>query len=135
MAKFRTTAGGNAHDSLEPLRTNFSKGSEIFAEGDLGLAMYVIESGEVEIRKKLADEDRALARLSKGDFFGEMCMLEEETPRSATAVARIAVEPTRMSEAGARIASITRTPSTFVPFVDPRSTTCTSSPRSRIGSA
>ncbi len=87
MAKFRTTAGGNAHDSLEPLRTHFSKGSEIFSEGDLGLAMYVIESGEVEIRKKLGEDERALAMLSKGDFFGEMCMLEEETPRSATAVA------------------------------------------------
>jgi CRP-like cAMP-binding protein len=92
MAKFKTTAGGGSHDSLEPLRTSFPEGSVIFAEGDLGLAMYVIEGGEVEIRKKLGQEQRVLATLSKGDFFGEMCMLEDETPRSATAVAITDVE-------------------------------------------
>jgi CRP-like cAMP-binding protein len=87
MAKFKVTAGKGTHDSLEPLRTNFPKGSVIFEEGDLGLTMYVIESGEVEIRKLLGGEDRVLATLGKGDFFGEMCMLEEDSPRSATAVA------------------------------------------------
>jgi len=81
------TSKEGTHDSLEPMRTQFVKGSMIFAEGDLGLAMYVIETGEVEIRKKLAGEDRVLATLSKGDFFGEMCMLEEEAPRSAAAYA------------------------------------------------
>lgn len=91
MAKFKTTAPGS-HDSLEPLRTRFPKGSVIFSEGDLGLAMYVVESGEVEIRKKLGRENRVLATLGKGDFFGEMCMLEDETPRSATAVATSDVE-------------------------------------------
>ena len=95
MAKFKTTAGQpgeGAHDSLEPMRTRFPAGSIVFAEGDLGLAMYVIESGEVEIRKRLGAEDRVLAELGKGDFFGEMCMLEEETPRSATAIAKADVE-------------------------------------------
>ena len=90
MAKFKTTGGsGNpsSHDSLEPMRTRFPSGSMIFEEGDLGLAMYVIESGEVEIRKQIGSDDRVLATLGKGDFFGEMCMLEEETPRSASAVA------------------------------------------------
>lgn len=86
MGKFKTTATG-AHDSFEPLRTRFPKGSVIFSEGDLGLAMYVIESGEVEVRKILGHEERSLALLGKGDFFGEMCMLEDETPRSATVVA------------------------------------------------
>ncbi len=69
------------------MRTQFPKGTVIFAEGDLGLAMFVIESGTVEIRKHLGGEDRVLAALGKGDFFGEMCMLEEEAPRSATAFA------------------------------------------------
>jgi CRP-like cAMP-binding protein len=87
MAKFKTTSGSSSHDSLDPLRTTFPKGSVIFAEGDLGLTMYVIESGEVEIHKRLGGEDKVLAQLSKGDFFGEMCMLEEESPRSATAIA------------------------------------------------
>ncbi len=87
MAKFKVTAGKSTHDSLEPMRTHFPRNSVVFAEGDLGLAMYVIESGEVEIRKHLAGEERVLATLGKGDFFGEMCMLEEDSPRSATAVA------------------------------------------------
>jgi CRP-like cAMP-binding protein len=92
MMKFRTTSGGGSHDSLEPLRTHFAEGAIIFAEGDLGLAMYVIESGEVEIRKVLGGEEQTLAVLEKGDFFGEMCMLEDETPRSATAIARTDVD-------------------------------------------
>jgi CRP-like cAMP-binding protein len=87
MAKFKVTSRDSAHDSLEPLRTQFPKDSVIFAEGDLGLAMYVIESGTVEIRKRLGGAERVLATLGKGDFFGEMCMLEEDTPRSATAFA------------------------------------------------
>lgn len=87
MAKFKVKSAKGSHDSLEPMRTQFKQGSVIFAEGDLGLAMYVIETGKVEIRKNLGGEERALATLSKGDFFGEMCMLEEETPRSAAAYA------------------------------------------------
>jgi CRP-like cAMP-binding protein len=87
MAKFKVTSSEGTHDSLEPMRTHFAKGSVIFGEGDLGLAMYVIETGTVEIRKVLGGKERVLATLAKGDFFGEMCMLEEETPRSATAYA------------------------------------------------
>jgi len=87
MAKFKVKSTEGTHDSLEPMRTQFAQGSVIFAEGDLGLAMYVIESGTVEIRKNLGGKERVLATLSKGDFFGEMCMLEEEIPRSAAAYA------------------------------------------------
>jgi CRP-like cAMP-binding protein len=89
MAKFKTTGGSPAahHDSLDPMRTRFALGSVIFSEGDLGLAMYVIENGEVEIRKKLGKDQKILASLGKGDFFGEMCRLEDESPRSASAVA------------------------------------------------
>ena len=85
MAKFKVTSKETTHDSLEPMRTQFPKNTVIFTEGDLGLAMYVIESGTVEIRKAIGGEDTLLATLGKGDFFGEMCMLEEDTPRSATA--------------------------------------------------
>ncbi len=87
MAKFKMTGGKDTHDSLEPLRSQFKAGETVFGEGDLGLTMYVIESGEVEIRKTFGAEERVLAVLGKGDFFGEMCMLEDDVPRSATAVA------------------------------------------------
>jgi CRP-like cAMP-binding protein len=79
MAKFKTTSIPGRHDSLEPLRTHFPTGSVIFSEGDLGLAMYVVEAGEVEIRKKFGGDDQVLAVLGKGDFFGEMCMLDGVT--------------------------------------------------------
>ncbi len=93
MAKFKVKSNSDedTHDSLKPLRTHFAKGSIIFSEGDLGLTMYVIESGEVEIHKVLAGKNQILATLGKGDFFGEMCMLEDETPRSATAFALVDV--------------------------------------------
>ncbi len=101
MAKFKTTSGGAGtdHDSLEPMRTHFQAGSVIFAEGDLGLTMYVVENGEVEIRKNIAGEETVLAVLGKGDFFGEMCMLEEEVPRSASAVARSDVDAVMIDQA------------------------------------
>lgn len=92
MAKFKTTGKDGTHDSLDPMRTTFPAGKVIFEEGDLGLAMYVIEKGEVEIRKHFGKEDRSLVVLGKGDFFGEMCMLEDEVPRSATALALTDVE-------------------------------------------
>ncbi len=93
MVKFKTTSGDKVtHDSLEPMRTHFPVGSVVFVEGDLGLAMYVIEKGEVEIRKKMGNEETILATLGKGDFFGEMCMLEDQTPRTASALAKSDVE-------------------------------------------
>jgi CRP-like cAMP-binding protein len=92
MAKFKTTSAKGTHDSLEPLRNSFAAGSVVFEEGDLGLTMFVIESGEVEIHKVLGTGDQVLAVLGKGDFFGEMCMLEDDVPRSATAYAKTDVE-------------------------------------------
>jgi hypothetical protein len=53
----------------------------------------------VEIRKKLGDTMQTLAKLGKGDFFGEMCMLEDDIPRSATAVAISDVEAVTIDQA------------------------------------
>jgi CRP-like cAMP-binding protein len=47
--------------------------------------MYIIQSGRVAIKKRTgANKDVTLAVLEKGDFFGEMAVLER-MPRSATA--------------------------------------------------
>ena len=100
MAKFKTTAKKDRHDSLEPLRTHFRKGSVIFSEGDLGLAMYVIENGEVEIRKQIGGQDTLLAEFGKGDFFGEICLLEDDSPRSASAIARTDVDAVMIDQSG-----------------------------------
>lgn len=66
-------------------------GEYIFREGDLGTEMFIIQEGEVHITKRLGSEDRVLTRLEKGDFFGEMAVLES-APRSADALAHTDVK-------------------------------------------
>lgn len=61
-----------------------AEGTWIFAEGSLGTEMYVIQDGQVEILKRVGEEDRRLTVLEKGDFFGEMALLEG-LPRAAGA--------------------------------------------------
>jgi CRP-like cAMP-binding protein len=46
--------------------------------------MYIIQSGKVAIKKKVPHGETVLATLEKGDFFGEMAILER-MPRSASA--------------------------------------------------
>ena len=65
--------------------TRYTKGQVLFREGDDGEEMYIVQSGRVAIKKKVRDgTDATLAVLEKGDFFGEMALLER-LPRSATA--------------------------------------------------
>jgi len=59
-------------------------GEFVFREGDLGTEMYIVHEGRVEISKQAAGEDKVLAQLEKGDFFGEMAILED-LPRAASA--------------------------------------------------
>jgi CRP-like cAMP-binding protein len=63
---------------------DFAAGDFVFREGDLGTEMYIVHEGRVEILKKVQDGDHLLATLEKGDFFGEMSILED-LPRAASA--------------------------------------------------
>ena len=57
----------------------------IFREGEIGTEMFIVQSGQVEILKSQSnDEERQLAVLGQGDFFGEMSILED-LPRTASA--------------------------------------------------
>ena len=47
-------------------------GTVVFDEGDPGDQLYVIQSGEVELSRVEAGGQRVVARLSAGDFFGEL---------------------------------------------------------------
>jgi CRP-like cAMP-binding protein len=67
------------------LGRDFSAGNVLFREGEHGEDMYVIQSGLVQILKRVAGEDRPLAMLGRGEFLGEMAILNGK-PRTATAV-------------------------------------------------
>jgi CRP/FNR family cyclic AMP-dependent transcriptional regulator len=59
-------------------------GTVLFSEGDKGEEMYIIQSGKVKISKKIRGVEKTLATLDKGEFFGEMAILNDK-PRSASA--------------------------------------------------
>lgn len=73
--------------TLDKFATDYPAGEVLFREGDLGKVMYVIQAGEVEIRRRINEQDRVLAVLPAGEFFGEMAIVNDR-PRSATAVVR-----------------------------------------------
>jgi CRP-like cAMP-binding protein len=62
-------------------------GAIIFAEGEQGNELYIIEKGSVKISKIANNQEVVLAILHQGDIFGEMALLEEDKFRSATAEA------------------------------------------------
>ncbi|MBI4061124.1 MAG: cyclic nucleotide-binding domain-containing protein [Elusimicrobia bacterium] len=65
----------------------YREGEVIFVEGDIGRALFVLESGAVELtRRGAGGKPASLHRLGPGDFFGEMALLES-LPRTATATA------------------------------------------------
>jgi len=75
-------------DIQSQLYSRFGKkipaGTALFQEGDRGEEMYIIQSGKVKISKRIRGVEKTLATLEKGEFFGEMAILNDK-PRSATA--------------------------------------------------
>jgi len=60
----------------------------LFSKGDPGEAMYIIKKGSVKIYQgdqNAPDEQREIAILEAGDFFGEMALVSETT-RNANAI-------------------------------------------------
>jgi len=87
---FKTT-GGSKKPGDKPagnFTVDVRKGDFVFREGDLGTEMYIVQDGRVEIVKEMQEEERQVAILEKGDFFGEMSILEE-LPRTAGARALV----------------------------------------------
>ncbi len=69
-------------------KREYRTGEPVFYQGDPGLGMYIIQDGEVSIAILGKDsEERELALLGDGDFFGELALLDEST-RSANAVCK-----------------------------------------------
>jgi Cyclic nucleotide-binding domain/FHA domain len=83
---------GPQNHKLQEFLHRFEGGSVIFREGDLGSEMYIIQKGHVRISLTVGGRERELAVLEKGDFFGEIALLDESPARSATATAVDEVE-------------------------------------------
>ncbi len=94
MPKIRV--GGSEPSKVSQLLQNFAAGSVIFREGDLGSEMYIIQKGHVRISLQMGGKEREVAVLEKGDFFGEIAILNQSPARSATAVASDDVEVLRL---------------------------------------
>ncbi len=61
---------------------SFNAGEKIVEKGTTGVGFFLLLDGRVEVRQG----SRILASLSKGDFFGEMALIDQQ-PRSADVVA------------------------------------------------
>lgn len=71
---------------------SFKTGEAVFRQGELGIGMYVILSGSVEIFVNQTSEDGTatevlVTRLTRGDFLGELSLVENNGRRTATAIA------------------------------------------------
>lgn len=66
-------------------RREYRNDETIFLQGDPGIGMYIIESGNVSIEGGTTRS--VLAELKDGEFFGELALMDE-SPRTATAVAK-----------------------------------------------
>ncbi|WP_342640123.1 cyclic nucleotide-binding domain-containing protein [Rhodoligotrophos ferricapiens] len=64
-------------------RMSFEPGQELFHQGDIGDAAYVIIAGSAEILVDTPDGQLAVAEVSENDFIGEIAILCE-VPRTAT---------------------------------------------------
>lgn len=64
----------------------FADGEIVFDEGDEGIDLYVIQSGQIQISRSAPAGQRVVAKLGAGEFFGEMSVVLGET-RTARAVA------------------------------------------------
>ena len=70
----------------------YDTGDVIFTEGEAGSEMFIVQEGTVVITKRVAGRDVFVAALERGDFFGEMSLLNSQ-PRHSTCVA---LAPTKL---------------------------------------
>lgn len=64
----------------------YQEGEVIFAEGDLGMAVYIVIDGSVTITKSNGNGETILAQIGPGSHFGELALIDQ-APRFATASA------------------------------------------------
>jgi len=64
----------------------FAAGERVFDEGDVGATMYIVQTGRVRLFRSVEEQEQDLGVMEKGDFFGEMSILEG-LPRTVSAAA------------------------------------------------
>ncbi|RMH21834.1 MAG: FHA domain-containing protein [Acidobacteria bacterium] len=90
-------------------------GSVVFDRGDEGDVMYLVQAGEVEVLRDLDDDPRPLAVFERGDFFGEMAILERQ-PRTHAVRARTDAKLVKI-DAGDFAHMLTRNPEIAVRMI------------------
>jgi CRP/FNR family transcriptional regulator, cyclic AMP receptor protein len=72
--------------AIEKCINEFDAGDVIFEEGSTGRELFVVIEGQVEIAKVNGASRTVIVTLGKGEFFGEMAVIDGSA-RSATAIA------------------------------------------------
>ncbi|MCP3447265.1 Crp/Fnr family transcriptional regulator [Bradyrhizobium sp. CCGUVB14] len=72
--------------TIEKCINAFAVDDVIFEEGSTGRELFVVLDGEVEIAKVDGARKTSIIKLGKGEFFGEMAVIDGSA-RSATAIA------------------------------------------------
>ncbi len=72
------------NQKLAKLAQTCPAGTILFRDGDAGDVMYVLQRGKVRIFTEVRQQQKQLAILGPGDFFGEMALLNNK-PRTASA--------------------------------------------------
>lgn len=81
-------------ENIVNIRT-YRPGETIFRQGEVGVGMYIIATGLVNIyvEEVVAAtgelQTNHITQLNDGDFFGDLALVEENSRRSATAVASV----------------------------------------------
>jgi cAMP-dependent protein kinase regulator len=82
-------------DALETKK--YPPGTTIIREGDVGESFYMLETGEAEVYKR--GVDKAVKRYRKGDYFGELALLND-APRAASVVSTTEVKVATLGKDG-----------------------------------
>lgn len=83
-------------DALDTMK--FPDGSYIIREGDPGEAFFLLESGEAEAYKRDVG-DAPVKRYKKGDYFGELALLDDK-PRAASVISKGEVKVATLAKDG-----------------------------------
>jgi F420-non-reducing hydrogenase small subunit len=79
-------------NNAEIFGTLHESGAVIFRQGEAGDAMYIIQSGAVEVSEAHEGREMVVSVLGKGDFFGEMALFQAERRTASVTTVR----PTRL---------------------------------------